>query len=312
MDINSNSRIAIISGGLDYEKKDIEKATYDVKQSLLRHGYKTITVNLDRVDFLDIIVQFAPDLSFIIDPFYVVNNNEIKDVRELLNKLKLNYIGSTPEVAAICKDKALSKKYFQQLNITTPNHIHIVDFPSMEWLKMNCEKLGFPVILKPLSEGAGVGVYLCNDIKTVINLIPITLHKYKNLLLEEYIDGIEITVGVIGNYTNPTALCPIELELLSSLIYDYNTKMNSDAVKRYAPARLPNEQLKELENMSCSIHSTIGCKGVSRIDYRVKNNQIVCIEINASPALAEDEHIARAAYALGLSYDELIKKIIIS
>lgn len=129
--------------------------------------------------------------------------------------------------------------------------------------------------------------------------------------MEEYFDGAEITVGVVGTGESARAMPPVELELLESPIYDYETKRKPDLVRRHVPARLPSSILLALECTATRIHVSFGCSGISRLDFRVSGQRVVTIEINASPSLSRDEHIPRSALALGWSYEDLILSILV-
>lgn len=307
----SLKKILILSGGLDYEKSDIIKSSNDISSTLIKYNYIVEVIGLfgESQSFKEIL-KFSPDLCFIVDPFYKDKIGNIADIRLFLNDQKIVYTGSTPIAASICKDKSISKEYFKKLNVLTPNHIIVKEIMSYDKIVDYTKKLGLPVILKPLMDGASIGVNLCNNNEEVYSLIQTLIPDFKYLILEEYIDGKDITVGVIGTGKSAIALPPIELELISSQIYDYATKINPDSVNRHVPARISKQQLKDLELISVAIHNEIGCRSFSRIDYRINGLDNVCIEINASPALGDDEHIARAARAIGISYDDLILRII--
>jgi D-alanine-D-alanine ligase len=133
--------------------------------------------------------------------------------------------------------------------------------------------------------------------------------RFDPLLLEEYIDGIDTTVTVIGHGEKASTLVPVEIELRTSPIYDYETK-RGDAEVQHVPARHPANILDQLRQKALAIHQAIGCRGLSRVDFRVRDRDIWCIEINASPALGKHGNLPRAWRFENGTYASLIDRLL--
>ena len=311
---NSAQPVAVIIGGLEYEMDDIARTETDVLCALENLACRSTRIPLRDAGFVDRLTEIRAQACFIVDPFYVdISKNgtpETLDVRVILEDLGLPYTGSPRSTAALCRDKILSKEKFLALGFDTPRDLLAPQRCTETWLRGAISTLGAPLILKPRYEGSGVGVSLCTGSDDLGRKIEALRATFPDLMIEEYIDGAEITVGVVGTGESARALPPVELELLESPIYDYETKRQPDLVNRYVPARLPTETLTLLESHAKRIHVTFGCSGVSRIDFRVSGHRVVAIEINASPSLSRDEHIPRSVRAMGWCYEDLIALIL--
>jgi D-alanine-D-alanine ligase len=311
---NTAQPIAVISGGLDYELDDIAKTEADVLTALESLGYRPTRVCLRDAGFADALLEIDAAMCFIVDPFYFDASQDgtrgVADVRVLLETLGLAYTGSPCSAAVLCRDKIQSKERFRTLGIDTPRGLQLPQNPEGGCFQHAFLTLGEPLILKPRYEGSGVGVSLCARSEDLRERTGSLSARFPDLMVEEYVEGIEVTVGVVGTGDTARALPPVELELLESRIYDYETKRNPDSVNRHVPARVPDDVRRCLETEAKRIHVCFGCSGLSRIDFRVAGARVVAIEINASPSLSRDEHIPRSVRALGWRYEDLIALVV--
>lgn len=311
---NKDVRVALVVGGMSYERDDVSQAADAVWEVLSRWGYDVSRCSLVNTVAAEILLRTLPRVCFVIDPFYIDQAGSITrvcDLRPLLEKHKIAYTGVNSATAEICRDKISSKHHFASLGIDIPKDLRVPAVVSPGWITDAAQYLGLPFIVKPTCEGAGAGVSLCHRIADADHMIHDVRTRYGDTMLEEYIDGIEITVPVIGRGPSAQALPPVELELLDSPIYDHATKRNPDRVLRFVPARLLDVVLHELQAQALRIHTTLGGGGVTRTDFRVSQDaRIVCLEINACPALGPDEHVARSARETEITYDALILRIL--
>jgi D-alanine-D-alanine ligase len=287
----SNSRIAVIAGGFTYEQDSITKSTQHVLAALSELEY---LADCFRPPFdIGLFRSFDPLTSLIIDPYFVNEAGDTYDIRYVLDDLGYRYTGSNPYAAAICRDKALSKKYFSAAAVRIPRHFRIDRETELTSIERALRSFSFPVILKPVFEGSGVGVHLCSDSQIFGERLATERQRFGSLLLEDYILGIDTTVMVMGHGENIFALVPVEIELRTSPIYDYDTK-RGDAEVQHVPARHHANILDKLRHAAVAIHRAIGCRGLSRVDFRVHGQEIWCVEINASSTLGKYGNLPRA------------------
>jgi D-alanine-D-alanine ligase len=306
--LEAQTRVGVIAGGFPYEQDSVEKSTQHVRAALSELGYRSQLFRppFDTQEFCD----FDPVTSVIIDPYFTgEDGTTVKDIRHLLASLNCKYTGSNPRAAAICRDKALSKLYFRAVGAQSPRDVVIREDAGMDEIERNLAQFAFPVILKPLYEGSGVGVHLCADASEFNHFLTVERSRFGSLILEEYIVGIDTTVTVIGHGSRISALVPVEIELRTSPIYDYDTK-RGDREMQHVPARHNEEMLRELRECSVAIHRVIGCRGLSRVDYRVRGAEFVCLEVNASPALGKHGNLPRAWRFERGTYASLIDRLL--
>ena len=161
----------------------------------------------------------------------------------------------------------------------------------------------FPVVVKPLNEGSSVNVYICNE-KNIIKTLN-SIKQYKKVMIEEYIGGREIQVAIMGN----KKLGAIELKPKRKF-YDYQAKYNSSAkTKHIIPVDLPKGKMDIVMNMAYKAHKVIGCRGVTRSDFKFFNDKFYLLEINTQPGMTKLSLVPEIAAFRGISFLKLIEWI---
>ena len=207
--------------------------------------------------------------------------------------------------SAIAMDKDISKKIFIKNNIRTPRYfIYSYNLKKLDLFKKINKFFSFPVVVKPLNEGSSVNVYICN--KKNIFKILISLRNYKKIMIEEFIGGREIQVAIMGN----NKLGAIELKTKRKF-YDYEAKYNSKAKTQHIiPVDLPKHKLTQVMNIALKAHKKIGCKGVTRSDFKYFNKKFYLLEINTRPGMTKLSLVPEIAAYKGISFIELIEWIL--
>jgi D-alanine-D-alanine ligase len=207
-------------------------------------------------------------------------------------------------------NKIISKEIFIKNKIKTPK------FFTFKKKEFNIKKLKnkifnkqikLPIVLKPVNEGSSLGVEVCGTISLLIKLIKKHFKKYNELLFEEYIGGKEIQVAVInGNPIGAIELVP------KRLFYDYKAKYTKQAkTKHIMPARLNKNKYKEILKIAKRTHKVLGCKGVTRSDFKYFNNKFNLLEINTQPGMTNLSLVPEIASFAGLSFENLVNKILL-
>ena len=162
----------------------------------------------------------------------------------------------------------------------------------------------FPVVVKPLNEGSSVNVYICKE-KNIKNIIS-SIKNYKKVIIEEFIGGREIQVAIMGN----KKLGAIELKPKRKF-YDYEAKYNVKAnTQHIIPVDLPSNKIKEVMDMAFKAHKAIGCKGVTRSDFKFNNGKFYLLEINTQPGMTRLSLVPEIAAYKGISFLKLIEWIL--
>jgi len=202
-------------------------------------------------------------------------------------------------------DKEISKKLFIKHKIKTPKFFtYSFDKKDSQVVKLINDKLKFPVVVKPLNEGSSVNVFICyrKNILKILNL----LKNYKKVMIEQFIGGREIQVAILGN----KKLGAIEL-VPKRKFYDYEAKYNTNAKTQHIiKIDLTKKKLKEILEIAHKAHKIIGCKGVTRSDFKYFNGKFYLLEINTQPGMTKLSLVPEIAAHHGMTFIELIEWIL--
>ena len=200
-------------------------------------------------------------------------------------------------------DKELSRILFKKNNLQVPKYILLQnDINSTLINKVKINKLKFPLVIKPNSEGSSLGVYICNNIKELNNKYRKLSKNYEKILIEKYIPGREIQVAVMGN----KALGAIEL-IPKRNFYDYEAKYSDAAQTRHImPAPLTKKKYKEVLFLAKKAHKILGCKGITRSDFRFFKNKFYLLEINTQPGMTKLSLVPEIANYSGIKFEDLV------
>ena len=224
--------------------------------------------------------------------------------------LKIPYTHSGVISSYNAMNKIISKKIFIKNNIKTPKFFIIKKKEFNEKiLKENIynSKIKFPIVVKPVNEGSSLGVKICKNKNYLRDVTKNLFKKYDQLLFEEYVGGKEIQVAVI----NGVALGAIEL-IPKRLFYDYKAKYTKGAkTKHIMPARLNKNKYKEVLKIAKKTHRVIGCRGVTRSDFKFFKNKFNILEINTQPGMTNLSLVPEIANYKGLSFENLVETILL-
>ena len=224
--------------------------------------------------------------------------------------LKIPYTHSGVISSYNSMNKIISKEIFVQNNIKTPKFFTIkkTEF-HIGILRKNMinKKIKLPIVVKPTNEGSSLGVKVCKTKELLLRETKKLFKKYKQLIFEEYIGGQEVQVAVI----NGKPLGAIEL-IPKRLFYDYKAKYTKKAKTRHImPARLNKNRYAEVLKIAKKTHRVLGCKGVTRSDFKFFNNKFNILEINTQPGMTNLSLVPEIANYKGLSFENLVEQILL-
>ena len=226
-------------------------------------------------------------------------------IQTILESQKIPYTHSGVIASSTAMDKEISKKIFLKNKILTPKYIKFIyNKDEKNIIKRIEKKLKFPVVIKPINEGSSVHVYIC-DKKNIIKNLKL-LSTYKEILIEEFISGREIQVAIMGN----KKLGIIELKPKRKF-YDYEAKYNPKAnTQHIIPVNLDEDDFKKITNIALRAHSVIGCKGITRSDFKFYKGKFHLLEINTQPGMTKLSLVPEIARFAGISFIKLIEWIL--
>ena len=294
-------KILIISGGISKERLISLDTGLQVANELRKNSYN-VKISEPNNNLENTINKFKPAVIF-----NALHGQYGEDgyIQTILESFKVPYTHSGIISSAIAMDKEISKKLFIKYKINTPKFFtYSFDKNNSQLIKLINKKLKFPVVVKPLNEGSSVNVFICNrkNISHILN----SLQNYKKIMIEEFIGGREIQVAILGN----KKLGAIELRPKRKF-YDYQAKYNTNAKTQHIiKIDLPKKKLNEVLEIAYKAHKIIGCKGVTRSDFKYFNGKFYLLEINTQPGMTKLSLVPEIAAHHGMSFLELIEWIL--
>ena len=294
-------KILVLCGGISKERLISLQTGREVAKELKKNKYKVIISEPD-INLLKKIKSYKPDVVF-----NALHGQFGEDgyIQTILEAQKIPYTHSGVIASSIAMDKEISKKIFIQKNILTPKYIKFKsNKDEKDIIKKIKKKLNFPVVIKPINEGSSVHVYICTKKNIIKNLKKLNI--YKEILIEEFIPGREIQVAIIGT----KILGAIELKPKRKF-YDYEAKYNPKAkTEHIIPVKLDQKSMKKVTETALKAHKVVGCKGVTRSDFKYYDGKFYLLEINTQPGMTKLSLVPEIAIFYGKSFIKLIEWIL--
>ena len=294
-------KILIISGGLSKER-EISLQTGDQVAKELKKNKYSIKICEPNHNLFDKVKEFKPNIIF-----NALHGQYGEDgyTQSILENIGIPYTHSGVIASAMAMDKEISKKIFIKYKISTPKYIKYSFEDSFKKLCIKIKKnFGYPVVIKPINEGSSVNVFICNKLNLQNKLKKLKI--YKEILIEQFIPGREIQAAILGN----NKLGAIELKPKRKF-YDYEAKYNSKAkTKHIIPVNLSKKKFNELMNISLRVHKLLGCRGVTRSDFKYYKNKFYLLEINTQPGMTKLSLVPEICMYKGISFINLIELLL--
>ena len=294
-------KILVIFGGISKERAISIDTGKQVAKELKKNNYSVKTAEPD-FKLQNIIKSFKPNIIF-----NALHGQFGEDgyIQTILETTGIPYTHSGVISSAIAMDKELSKRIFIKNKILTPKYILYSFNKSKSYLiKLIEKRLKFPVVVKPINEGSSVNVFICTK-KNIFKNIQL-LTNYKSIIIEEFIPGREIQAAIIGS----KKLGAIELQPKRKF-YDYQAKYNTKAkTKHIIPVNLSGTNFDKIMNIALKAHKLIGCRGVTRSDFKFYKGKFYLLEINTQPGMTSLSLVPEIAAHKGIDFIKLIELIL--
>jgi len=291
--------IVVLMGGLSGERKISFLTGKACSKALKKRGYRVKELD-GKGHFVEEIKKLKPKVVF-----NALHGKYGEDgfVQSILESLKISYTHSGVLPSSLAMDKELSRILFKKNKIKTPKYFLTQknlekDFKN----KMKSKKIKFPIVIKPVNEGSSLGVYICKNRTQLKKNFKKLKKTYDRILVEEYIPGKEIQVAVMGN----RALGAIEL-VPRREFYDYKAKYSSKAkTKHIMPAPLSKKKYNEVLFLARKAHKILGCRGITRSDFRFFKNKFYLLETNTQPGMTKLSLVPEIAKYKGINFGDLV------
>ena len=298
-----------------FEEYDSPETIEIISGAIEKKGHRTVRLG-GGVQFLDGIRREKVDIVFNIAEGRGNYRSREAQVPSVLEMLGIPYTGSDPLTLAVCLDKPVTKKLVALEGIPTPQWLLIND--AEELARLDWTGFPFPAIIKPAYEGSSKGIRLTSLVQNMTQAkkeVSRIIREYSQpVMVEEFIDGDEVTVGVIGNSPPKLVGMMRVLPKKKEKHFVYSIEVKRDYVNRVdyeSPVRLPQPVLDKLEQYSLKAFIALGCRDVSRVDFRVSWDGIpYFIEINPLPGLGTYSDLIIMALKLGWTHDGVIDAVL--
>jgi len=298
------------------EEYDSIKVVRAIARSLRALGHRTVYLGGGR-KFLEKILQSRLDFVFNIAEGRGSLRSREAQVPAVLEMLNIPYTGSDPLTLAITLDKPLAKQIVCAAGVPTPPWIKIASSAELE--EVRARDIPLPAFIKPAFEGSSKGIRLTSRVNTAVKACAAAqalLDKYgQPVLMEKYIEGEEVTVGITGN--SPPSIVGIMRVLprkkFKTFVYSLEVKRDwRNLVDYECPARLERSTLKRISEFSIKAYKALGCRDFARVDFRVaQDGTPYFLEVNPLPGLNPDSgDLPIMSYKMGWDYQRLIGTVL--
>lgn len=233
-------------------------------------------------------------------------------IQGLLELLEIPYTGSGVLASALAMDKTMTKKLLALEGIPVPGGVTVTGRAEADAflaaLRRGEPPVACPVVVKPSRQGSTIGITIVHDPADMACALDTALHFDREVLIEEYVAGMEITAPVLGN--DVLQALPLVEIVPGSGFYDYEAKYTPGATDEICPARLPADVTAEAQDLACRAHRALGCRGVSRTDMMVGEDGIRVLEVNTIPGMTPTSLLPRSAGVAGISFPALVERLV--
>lgn len=302
--------IAVLMGGRSLEREFSIKSGQRVSNALKKLGHNVIKLDIDE-SIVDNLNSEKIDLAYI-----ALHGKDGEDgtIQEILEVLNIPYTGPGVYPNVLSFDKIISKQIFMSLGIPTPpfyflNTSSFRELGSSKLLPLIAKKIGLPMVVKPSAQGSALGIRIVNDKESIPEAIISALSYSKKVILEKFIDGVELAVSIIGK--KPRILPAVEI-VPKKKFFDFESRSKTGETEYFVPARISASSDKKVKEVAMAVHNALKCTKLSRVDIIMDRKEEIpyVLELNTSPGMTDTSLLPMSAEAAGLSFEELVDEII--
>lgn len=307
--MSQSLKVVVLMGGPSEEHEISLRSGEGIAQALTRRGFHVERLILSRELSLDAVAGFAThalrrcaaDVAFIALHGAGGEDGTIQQVCETLG---LAFTGSAVRASQLGMDKIASKRCFEQAGLQVPSW-HVVHAGTP--MDNELGALSYPLVVKPSSSGSSFGVSIIDDPAMLASAITLASRFSPSILLEEWIAGRELTVGVIGEQPLPV----VEVKPRHAF-FDYTAKYTPGQTDYLVPASLPPALTATVQAAGLAAHRALGCRHLSRTDVMLRADGVpFVLEVNTIPGFTPTSLLPKAAACIGISYDDLCERLVL-
>jgi D-alanine-D-alanine ligase len=313
-------RVAVLAGGRSSEHEISLASARSVLESLDPERFDVVTVAIGRdgrwelgsgdgsvAETLPVPAANAPATLGAVDVVLPILHGPFGEdgtVQGLLELAGVAYVGAGVAASALCMDKDLFKKVLRDSGIAVARHVALHNGDAVD------NPFGYPCFVKPARLGSSVGISKVHDAGELEPAVELAFRHDDKVLIEEFLDGVEVEVGVLGN-REPVASLPGQIVPLGHEWYDFASKYEEGGMKLVIPPDLPDEVIEQVQRVAVEAFRVTECEGMARADcFVVDGGRVVVNELNTIPGFTSTSVYAKLFEASGVPYDELLQRLI--
>lgn len=290
-------KVGVLMGGTSSEREISLRSGRAITEALRHCGVEVIEIG-EKGDIQQQILKEKIDFAFI-----ALHGREGEDgsIQAFLQEYQIPYTGSDVSSSRLAMDKVDSKKKLQECGILTPR-FHALCAKIDEPLQVET----FPVVVKPSCEGSSFGMSVVRSEVDLPQAIKNAFKFDERILVEEFVKGRELTVGILGDQ----ALPPLEIKPKSG-IYDFHAKYTVGATEYVVPAPVSKTVATQLQQVALKVHAVFGCQDFSRVDFILdRSGNAFVLELNTIPGFTQTSLLPKSALSIGIRFEELCLRIL--
>jgi D-alanine-D-alanine ligase len=306
-------RVAVLKGGRSLERQVSLRSGARVQDALERLGHEAIPIDVGS-DLVSQLTTHRPEVAFV-----ALHGSDGEDgtVQELLEVVGIPHTGSGISACIRASDKVLAKHAMRDRGIPTPdfyafNETALGALGAAQALPAIEDRLEFPIVVKPARQGSALGIKFARTAADVPTALVAAFSYDRKVLLERYIDGRELAVSILEENATPVALPIVEAVPEQEDFYDFEARYEIGRTRFVCPAELDEEVAARAGEIALETYGLLGCAGFARVDLMLEaaTGELYVLEVNPIPGLTETSLLPLAAEAAGISFDELVERVL--
>jgi D-alanine-D-alanine ligase len=306
------SRVAVLKGGRSLERQVSLRSGARVEDALGRLGHEVVPIDVG-LDLIARLRSSAPDAAFV-----ALHGRDGEDgtVQELLEIVGVPYTGSGVLACVRSWDKVLAKYLLIEAGIPTPeffafNETAFKELGAAEALPAIEERLDFPIVVKPSSQGSALGIKFARTAADVPAALVAAFSYDHKVLLERHVEGRDLAVSILEGTDGPEALPVVEAVPQDEDFYDFEARYEIGRTSFVCPAELPDGATGRAQELALRVYELLGCYGFARVDLMLDEaGELHVLEANVIPGLTDTSLLPQAAEAAGIDFDSLVARIL--
>jgi D-alanine-D-alanine ligase len=310
-------RVAVLKGGRSLERNVSLRSGAHAQEALARLGHEVVALDVG-AELVKQLRAAKPDVAFI-----ALHGPEGEDgtIQSLLEAIGVAYTASGPAACMCATDKVLAKHLMHAAGIPTPDfrslrEASIKELGAADALSDVESALGFPLVVKPASQGSALGVKFARSSEELPGALVGAFSYDRKILIERYVKGRDLAVSVLDDALGegPVALPIVEAVPREEDFYDYESRYEIGMTTFVCPAELGDETTARAQELALEVHKLLGCHGVARVDLMLdeQSGELWVLETNVIPGMTETSLLPQAADAAGIGFEELTARVLAS